>query len=205
MSKPRTDVGGTAASRSPVLRTVRRHYGDGIVRTMLAMECDQCSRQDDKVVKPNLPEVAISRFFRSAGWEVDNKCQRAVCPKCQEKAKVTDISAAALKRQRQMFVLLDEHFDVDDGAFEQGWSDARVAKETGLAENVVIQAREAAYGPIKVNPAFVSAGREVAELKTKLAKDLADIQGLLDQTKRDFEERLAQIEAKVSRALRGAA
>jgi hypothetical protein len=187
------------------LRKVRRHYGDGMVRTMLAIACDHCGRQDDKAARPNLPEDAIARFFRGAGWEVDNRCSRATCPKCQEKSKVTDISAAALKRQRQMFALLDEHFDTEEGAFEQGWSDAKIAKDTGLSESVVTQAREAAYGPIKVNPALLSAGREVAELRAKMAKDLADLAGMIEQTKAEFEKRLGDLEAKVARAVRGAA
>lgn len=196
---------GTATDRAPTLKTVRRHYGEGMVRTMLAMVCDRCSGSDDRATKPDMPEAAIARFFRGRGWLVDNECRSAVCPKCQEKDKVTDISAAAMKRQRQMFLLLDEHFDIEAGCYDGDWSDARIAKETGLAENVVRHARDSAYGPIKINPVIVSAGKEIAELREKVKADLAAVRQLADQTATDLQKRLDDIEAKVSRAIRGAA
>lgn len=194
-----------AADRAPTLRTVRRRYGDNVVRTMLSMVCDRCSKGDDRAIKPDMPEDAIARFYRGRGWQVDNRCRSAICPKCQETERVTDISAAAMKRQRQMFLLLDEHFDVEVGTYAGVWSDAKVAKETGLAESVVRHARDSAYGPIKVNPAVLSAGKEIAELRDKIRADLAAVQQLADQTAADLVKRLDEIEAKVSRAVRGAA
>ena len=195
----------TAADRAPTLRVVRRRYGNNLVRSMLAIVCDRCRSSDDRSTKPDMPEAAVARFFRARGWLVDSDCRSAICPKCQEKDKVTDISAAAMKRQRQMFAMLDEYFDVDDGAYDGDWTDAKIAKETGLAENVVRHARESAYGPIKVNPALVSAGKELADLRAKVTADLAAVQQLADQTAADLAKRLDEIEAKVSRAIKGAA
>lgn len=195
----------TAADRAPTLRVVRRRYGDNMVRSMLAIVCDRCRSSDDRSTKPDMPEAAVARFFRGRGWLVDNDCRSAVCPKCQEKDKVTDISAAAMKRQRQMFLLLDDHFDVEEGAYDGDWSDARIAKETGLAENVVKHARDSAYGPIKVNPAVVSAGKDIAELREKVRADLAAVRQLADQTATDLMKRLDEIEAKVTRAIKGTA
>lgn len=195
----------TAAERAPTLRVVRRFYGEGVIRTMLAMVCDDCGKQDDRPIKPDMPEDAIARFFRGRGWLVDNRCRTAKCPKCQEKAKVTDISAAAMKRQRQMFLLLDEHFDVDNGSYANGWSDAQIAKETGLSESVVTHARESAYGPIKQSKELIAAGQELAELRKKILGEFTQLRGLVESTQQDLVRQIDALEVKVSRAVKGRA
>ena len=192
----------TAVDRAPALKLVRRHYGEGMVRTMLALVCDGCGKQDDRAIRPNLPEDAIAQFFRARGWAVDSRCRSAMCPRCQEKAKVTDISAAAMKRQRQMFLLLDEHFDADAGQYVGDWSDAKIAKETGLAESVVTHARDSAYGPIKVNAALVSAGKDLAELRAQVKREVAEIRSLIESTQQDLLNRIGALEVQVSKAMR---
>lgn len=195
----------TAADRAPTLRIVRRKYGENIIRNMLAIRCDECGKESDKSARPDIPEEAIARMYRGAGWLVDSECRTAVCPKCQERPNVSDISTAAIKRQRQMYVLLDSHFDEDKGRYREDWSDAKVAKDTGLAETVVAQHREAAYGPIKPNMEIVGAGKELADLRLYLANEFADLTKLFEQTKRDAEDRIGSLETKISRYLKGAA
>ena len=195
----------SAVDRAPTLKVVRRRIGDNVVRSMLAIVCDQCGSQDDRSTKPDMPEVAIARLFRARGWTVDERCRSAICPKCQETPKVSEFSAEAMKRQRQMFSLLDDHFDVDKGAFDAGWSDARVAKETGLAESAVTKARDAAYGPLKVPAEVLAAGRENGDLRAKMTKDVADVRAIVDQLERELSDRLAKLEAEIARIVGRAA
>lgn len=54
-----------------------------------------------------------------------------------------------LKAQRELFNLLEAHFDPDKGAYTNGYSDGRIAKETGLSPNYVKDTRVAAYGKLK--------------------------------------------------------
>ncbi len=194
----------TAQLRNAKAIRLRRDLGVTPHRTVLRITCQKCRSFDDRVIKPDMPPEAIAQTYRHKGWEVDDGCRSAVCPKCQERP-VIDHSSEAIKRQRQAFALLDEHFQVDEGCFAPGWSDAKISKETGLAATAVAKLREAAYGPIKISPELLEAGREIAAVRSKLADDVKAIRDMLETVSREGGERIAKLEALIDKMLRKAA
>jgi hypothetical protein len=198
---------GTAADRARAISLVSREYG-GRYRTMMCITCSKCQEEHFRVMKLNMPEVAIARFYRGKGWEIDDKCDRAICPNCTSagaKKSVTDISMEALRRQREVFDLLDKHFDVKAGRYDQGWSDAKISQETGLALTLVIKSREAAYGPILDDPEIAELRRELAEFKNKLEQDIADLREMMDTIQKAGAEQIEELGRRLAEATRRAA
>lgn len=75
-------------------------------------------------------------------------------------------SPDAMRAQATMFTLLQSHFNTDKGAYAQGWSDEKIAAETGMPKALVIEYRESCFGPIK-EPAELSALRaDITALET---------------------------------------
>jgi len=64
--------------------------------------------------------------------------------------------------------LLDDHFDVPTGRYEAGWSDAKIAEETGLSAQFVAEIREAHCGPLRGDPEVDALKSEVATIKAML-------------------------------------
>lgn len=59
--------------------------------------------------------------------------------------------------------VIDQHFDDEAGFWLNGYSDQKAGEEIGVPWALVTRIREAAYGPIRVDP-------EVAALKMELAQ-----------------------------------
>lgn len=66
--------------------------------------------------------------------------------------------------------LLDKHFDDGSGMYLDDMSDQRVAELAGVPRVIVERLREAAYGPIRVDPAL-------AEMRAALAAYKAEVDG----------------------------
>lgn len=93
----------------------------------------------------------------------------------------TNPTPGAIKAQAKMFNLLSLHFNPDEGRYAKGWSDKKVADDTGMAADLVASFRVEAFGELK-EPAEVSALRseisalenlvveQIASLRTELAK-----------------------------------
>lgn len=176
-------------------------------RTTLRIGCDGCPEIYERYLEPGTNPLAILRGARAKGWDGDDRGQCWRCPACIEKRKkiVTDFSAEALKRQKQMFDLLDMHFNVERGRFKTGWSDGKVAEQTGLAEAAVVKAREAAYGPLKLDPATADLVREVGDIRQKAESDFADLMKLLNDARAEAMTKLAGIEARLAKLIGRAA
>lgn len=66
--------------------------------------------------------------------------------------------------------LLDSHFDDKVGAYLGDWSDQRIGTELNLPWAIVAKIREAAYGPIRVDPEMAKLTAEQAGLKARLTQ-----------------------------------
>ena len=84
---------------------------------------------------------------------------------------------------------LDKSFDDGAGAYLDDMSDDRIAEAVGVPRVVVSRIREAAYGPIKVDPEVVKLHREIDALKAELKAAASTIQGI--------DRRLAEIGVRV--------
>ena len=66
--------------------------------------------------------------------------------------------------------LLDSHFDDKAGCYLSDWSDQKIGTDLNLPWAIVAKIREAAYGPIRVDPEVAKLASEHAALKARLAQ-----------------------------------
>lgn len=82
---------------------------------------------------------------------------------------VTPPTDAAKAARRKANELLMFQFLVEKGAYEAGWSDERVAKESGMPLAWVTKRRDEEYGPLKEPGEFVQLRTEIATVSATLA------------------------------------
>lgn len=98
----------------------------------------------------------------------------------------TKPSPAAMQAQVKMITLLQEHFDPDAGTYAAGWSDQKIAGETSLSVDHVIELRRTCFGEIK-EPAKVRQLRSDInaleqlhkEASAQMAQDIASLRAKL--------------------------
>ncbi|OWQ98007.1 hypothetical protein [Sphingopyxis witflariensis] len=144
--------------------------------------CSGCRKSGQLGLRVNMPPEAIDKKFKQSGWRLDPH----VCPDCIRKPSKGNImasepSTAAVKSQAKMFTLLSQHFDAETGHYAKGWSDKKVADESGASPAMVSAVRAEAFGELK-EPSEISALRsdistleslmveQIASLRTELAK-----------------------------------
>ncbi|MFM2150274.1 MAG: hypothetical protein RLZZ187_2580 [Pseudomonadota bacterium] len=65
--------------------------------------------------------------------------------------------------------VLDQHFDDEAGCWLNGYSDQKAGEEIGLPWAMVTRIREAAYGPIRVDPEVAALRAELVQIGRELA------------------------------------
>jgi hypothetical protein len=89
-------------------------------------------------------------------------------------ASVTPIqpqpSDEAKAARRLAHMLLEEQFDVEKGCFRNGYSDAKIAAESGAAVAFVSKRREEEFGPLKQPPEIAAAREELDAFEQKIAE-----------------------------------
>ncbi len=131
----------------------------------------------------------------------------AQTPKSEPSREARRAHAAAIR-------LLDLHFTVADGAdvghYADGWSDARVAKESGLSPAEVARTREDVYGRLE-DPEEVARAAAIADLSTRfdstiasLRRDLDDARRIVDALAKEVDERTAAFQREVAALKAGA-
>lgn len=171
---------------------------NGNMREVARFMCAECGKRGEVHTGGSVyPAVIVSKAER-IGWKLDpKKSGRTYCPKCAGPKK----AAAAPKQEATMTTppipireatndqrvlirnLLDKHFDDAVGTFLDGMTDATIAEKAGVPRVVVERIREAAYGPIKVDPEIQAIRTELAALKAqadKLAVSIAALTVRLD-------------------------
>ncbi len=79
-------------------------------------------------------------------------------------------SDAVKAARRKANELLMFQFNVEQGAYEDGWSDERVAKESGMPVAWVSKRRDEEYGPLKEPSEFVEIRNEAKALASEIGK-----------------------------------
>lgn len=132
------------------------------------VECKCCGGHEDWGLTKVPPPDIIHKHFKTKGWEI---AKRPTCPICQNAKKrkpemtkpatVTPISGAvsatpvaapsadAKAARREAHDRIAVYFDIANGSYTDGYSDQRIAEETGVAVAWVKQRREEEFGPIK--------------------------------------------------------
>lgn len=106
---------------------------------------------------------------------------------------VTEI-AINPKLLRSVYSKLEEAFDEEARRYVRGWSDDRVARETGASLDFVQKIRREAYGPIEPDPAVIEIKAKIGDLQKSL-KQVEDF--ILNETQR----RLEPIQFQLAKAM----
>jgi hypothetical protein len=160
--------------------------------------CDCCGahREFDLSRAPSNP-LAIPGSAKLVGWR-HNKAQRLECPRCNtesphlpaewqtqlaalhvvaqsnEEPKMPEKPVVGLREPTQqerikIRQVLDQHFDDEAGCWLNGYSDQKAGEEIGLPWAMVTRIREAAYGPIRVDPEVAALRAELVQIGRELA------------------------------------
>lgn len=150
-------------------------------RFVARVECAQCGARDEWVVANKAPPADIlAKHFAQKGWNVR---KRPICPACNTpQKKETDMNNVAPIKpdaiptdavkaaRRKANELLMFQFNVENGCFEDGWSDDRVAKESGMPLAWVTKRRDEEYGPLKEPCEFAEVRAEAKALASEIGK-----------------------------------
>lgn len=88
--------------------------------------------------------------------------------------------------------MLDEHYSEDLRRYEPGWSDARIAAETGAAETWVAETREAVYGPMG-DPEVEALEARLADVCSHYRQEIEGLRDLIVKAEQTFAAKLADI------------
>lgn len=196
-------------------------------RQVAVMHCYVCNAEGTVVSSNGLNPTHVAEIFEHKGWAADpwNK-RKCLCPEHNPKKRsrqttiieamrttamehtntprVTPAESARTldKVQRQKVRgLVDDHFDDERGAYATGWSDQRIGKEVQVPWGLVTQLREAAYGPILVDPetealrAAIEANHAEIKVVEKQLEATIDKLGACRRTADSLLERLETIAA----------
>jgi hypothetical protein len=182
------------------------------------MTCHRCDAHADIPIRggQHNPQ-AVAAWFRARGWEAHHHRKAdCICPACvasrkAEKAaagpKLTIVPAATeptvtdktpsreptADERMRIRNMLDRYFDDKKGAFLDGMSDQKIGQQLNLPWAMVTKIREAAYGPIRVDP-------ELQEIEASLAEALVRINAAAEQfreAERKARQAIAAAEAKL--------
>ena len=120
----------------------------------------------------------------------------------QEEAPSAELKPRALTVEERAAVraLLDRHFDDERGAYVIGYSDKRVGIEAEVPWRAVTNLREAAYGPILIDPEMEELHNRLAGLdknEQRLVEQLAEAQRLLTSLRADMEALRVDLKRKI--------
>lgn len=160
-------------------RSIDTKGGIGGGTFVAQLRCSRCPTIGTRSMGTMLPPDAIDKKFKQAGWRVEPH----VCPDCQRKSKerpapmTASPSPAAMKAQAEMFQLLSLHFDGDAGRYAKGWSDGKIASQTGISIDLVTGFRIAGFGELKEAPEIVAIRAEICALETLVTEQVAHLRG----------------------------
>lgn len=155
-------------------------------RAMIArIECAQCGGHDEwRITSRRPPPDILPKHFANKGWRIGRKplchaCQQSVAkekhmpeavqnvtPIKPESAPSMEVRAMKLKATE----LLMAYYSMEHGRYDDGWSDERVAKESGMPPAWVTKRREEDFGPLREPTEFEAIRKEASELASAIGK-----------------------------------
>lgn len=153
-------------------RSFRIRGGVGGSTVIAMLQCSACPTKGERNFMTLPAPDLIDRKFIQHGWAVAANA-RHLCPDCakpKDKPMATKPSPGAVKATAKIFTLLQQHFDADTGRYVADWNDARIARETGMSAETVVEFRREAFGEIK-EPAEIQLLRSDINALEKLAAD----------------------------------
>ena len=125
-----------------------------------------------------MPPDKARKHLISKGWQI--AARRATCPQhmhkdkpmSEPKVEQPERSDAAKRARRMIYMALEDYYDESQKRYKAGWSDQRIADETGASVQFVASIREDDFGPSGEPP-------EIAEFRERLAKFEEDAQRII--------------------------
>lgn len=155
------------------------------------IECAQCGAHDRWRLSA-LPEPdIIRRHFSVRGWSIKRK---PTCPQCKIKkeakpvnniAKIEPKPAVQLPtpdaraQRREAHGLIELSFDIGKGCYKEGYSDAKIAAETGASLAWVKQRREEEFGPLKQPDEIAQLRADIETIAAQLATARGKLSALI--------------------------
>lgn len=93
------------------------------------------------------------------------------------------ITPTTVSAMRKVFAALEDNFDTEKGVYLHGYSDDRIAKETGISVDGVKKYRIDGFGKLKPPTELDSVKREVEELEGLFLKLESDLRAGLKDVK----------------------
>ena len=146
-------------------------------RVVQGVECshegcsERCGAAKNGKFKP--PE-AIYRYASNAGWKVDTKRGRHLCPEHQRtkpmntKTKIEEPTISPATR-RSIFRAIDEGYDDKKMRYIEGVDDKTIAAEIGTTWGWVKRIREENFGPAGPDPEFEKLSKEISAMQITVA------------------------------------
>lgn len=159
-------------------------------RVVARIECSQCGAHDEWTIAGGTPPPEmLPKHFTQKGW---NLRKRPICPLCNSPQKkentmsnvapitpdITPTPSARAARAEAVTAIVS-YFNVAEGRYDDGWSDARIAKETGLPEDWVAKRRNEDFGPIKEPKEFAELRAEAKSLASEIGKLQAKLEAMV--------------------------
>jgi hypothetical protein len=164
------------------------------------LTCKYCHATERVTLRRHLPATVISKIFAGKGWPVSERTKAVGCEACktkfksmkkQEKRKMSKLHIVdkgppdPTKLQlREIFRLLDAHFDEDARLYKNGYSDERIAEEVKVAPIIVRQERKELYAELALPPEFEAIQSEMAALRQEIESASAMLRDLAKRTER---------------------
>ena len=144
----------------------------------LVVWCVGCGAHET-LHKPVMPGIDLARrIFRNKGWA--QRGRKWSCPQCERPRPVNIIPANVIEANIEVAMdyktifavgsLIETNFDAPQGVWRNGYSDERVAKETGVAAAQVAKMREEAFGKLKTPPELLALQNDVLAIRDMLAQ-----------------------------------
>lgn len=197
-------------SIQPAVAMVRGHIA-------FTVECCDCGPQPVEFDK-KLPTQVVRNKLRQRGWCLDRKAR---CPTHKEKPQMAkpelhasasattiaaqDVSDEARVARRLATMLIEEKFDPAKGNYRDGYSDAKIAEETGAAPAFVAKRREEDYGPLKEPEAFAEFRGKIDALAQRIdqfARDTDHLKVAAANTGEQLQSGLRDLRSELDRIAR---
>jgi len=163
----------------------RRHQHEGEMICEQVVFCSEPGCKGEHVIRQNgksRPPNVVYNMARRAGWKIDTKKGKHVCPDHQTKrTKPVSTKTTTAKKPseptksdlRAIFRSIDGHYDDSIPGYAEGATDQGIAQTLKCPIQWVQQVREEHFGAAGPDPRIAKLEAQYAEL-TKRFSDIAD-------------------------------
>lgn len=148
-----------------------------------------------------LPPDALKRQLANRGWKLGKRLscpdhtrrEKPDMPEAAQPAVVTPAAGMtpdARKVHRAVMEALMSVYDDDGKRYTSGYTDAKVAEETGAAVEYVRKTREEFFGPVAIPPEFTALRGELDALTASIAATRRD----MATVRQNGEAKIAELE-----------